>query len=333
MGRAVGVLAIAVVALAALAAALGFKSGGRGVQQSALSLQDQFVSVVKRVAPAVVQIETSSGLGSGILFDTKGDIVTNYHVVGTAKTFRVTLGNGGKILTGKLVGTFREDDLAVIRVGGANVKPATFGSSSSLKVGDIVLAVGNPLGFQSSVTEGIVSALRGPINEGAETGATLPSTIQTSAAINPGNSGGALVGLDGKVVGIPTLAPVDQELGTPATGIGFAIPSDIVKDIAGQLVKYGKVVNSHRAYLGVQLGDTGSGALVGSVVAGTGAAKAGIRAGDLIVSIAGHQVHGVADVSTALATLKPGQTVKVGLVRQDGSRTTVTVTLGEYPGG
>jgi S1-C subfamily serine protease len=137
------------------------------------------------------------------------------------------------------------DDLAVVHVPATGLQPATFADSSKLVVGDIVLAVGNPLGLQSTVTEGIVSALGRSVPESATV--TLPNVIQTSAAINPGNSGGALVDLNGSVVGIPTLALSDPQMGGAAVGIGFAIPSSVVSNIANQLITYGKVVNAQPA--------------------------------------------------------------------------------------
>jgi putative serine protease PepD len=152
----------------------------------------------------------------------------------------VILADGQK-LAGTLVGTYPAGDLAVIHVTGTNLKPATFGDSSKLVAGDIVLAVGSPLGLQGSVTEGIVSAIGRKVAESKTV--TLPDVIQTSAEINPGNSGGALVDLAGEVVGIPTLTALDPELGnTAAAGIGFAIPSNVVVDVAGQLVGHGRVV-------------------------------------------------------------------------------------------
>ena len=298
---------------------------------SALGLQGEFVSAIAAVSPSVVVIETSSGLGSGIVFDAKGDIVTNAHVVGTSRTFTVTLADGRQ-LHGTLVGTFASDDLAVIRVSGSNLRPATFGDSSKLVVGDIVLAVGNPLGLQSSVTQGIVSAVGRTVSE--PNGAALPNVIQTSADINPGNSGGALVDLSGAVVGIPTLAAVDQQLGGSAPGIGFAISSNTATDIANQLITYGRVVDSHRAYLGVQAIDTigAPGAVVYSVKAGGPAALAGIVRGEAITSVDGKATATAADLTTVLAGLTPGLSVKVTIVRPDGSRATVTAVLGELPG-
>jgi S1-C subfamily serine protease len=278
-----------------------------------------------------VQIETSEGLGSGIVFDAAGDIVTNNHVVGTAKTFTVTTSNG-KQLEGTLVGSFAPDDLAVIKVKSTSLRPADFADSSKLRVGDIAIAIGNPLGLSSSVTDGLVSALHRTSSEG--NGVTLPNTIQTSAPINPGNSGGALVDISGRVIGIPTLAAEDPQLGGAAAGIGFAIPSNVVRDIAGQIVNHGHVVNSHRGFLGITIGDTGgNGVYVGSVSSGSPAAKAGIVAGDVITAVNGTPTPTSNDLGTVLADLKPGDTVKVKVTHQNGGTSTVNVTLGQYPGG
>jgi S1-C subfamily serine protease len=297
----------------------------------ARSLQHQFVAVVKAVAPSVVQIESGGDLGSGVVLDRAGHIVTNAHVVGASTRLTVTLASG-KRYTGRLVGAFAADDLAVVDIDAPGLKPLAFAPSSELEVGDIVLAVGNPLGLRSSVTQGIVSAVGRNVTEPG--GATIPNAIQTSAPINPGNSGGALVDLDGRLVGVPTIAATDPQLG-PATGIGFAIPSDTVRDIADQLLRSGRVVNSHRAYLGIQVGDTfgGGGVYVGEVSPGGPAAKAGIQSGDVITSVAGQATSSAADLAQVLAGLRPGRSVAVLLLRPDGSRTTVRVTLGQYPGG
>ena len=325
--------ALALLVLGASYAATKRKAAPKAQQSSSVAeqLQQEYEGVVDAVEPSVVQIQTSEGLGSGIVFDSKGDIVTNNHVVGTAKTFKVTLASG-KQVSGTLVGTFAPDDLAVIHVDAAGLKAARFADSSKLKVGQIALAVGNPLGFRSSVTDGIVSALGRTVAEPG--GATLPNVIQTSAAINPGNSGGALVDLDGAVIGIPTLGVSDPQMGGAAAGIGFAIPSSTVTDIAGQLVSNGKVTSSRRAYLGIRVGDTsgGKGALVGAVTAKGPAATAGIVVGDRIVSVAGQKTATTSDLGNVLAGLKPGQKVSIQLLRQNGSHVMVSATLGEYPG-
>ncbi len=296
----------------------------------ALAYQEAITDVVRRLSPSVVQIQNPQGLGSGIVFDSKGDIVTNYHVVETGGPFTVTA--GAHTYSATLVGRFPPDDLAVIRVSGANLSPATFADSSKLEVGDVAIAIGNPLGLRSSVTDGIVSAFRQGVSEG--NGVAIPLMIQTSAPINPGNSGGALADLEGRVIGIPTLAATDPQFGGSAPGIGFAIPSNLVEDIATQIIRNGHVVNSHRAFLGVQIGTTGGpGVYVASVQPGGPAAKAGIKAGDVITAINGRPTATLDDVSSVLSELKPGRTVKLRIVTQGGTQKTVQVTLGTFPGG
>ena len=299
---------------------------------AALAFQHAITAVVRRLSPSVVQIQDPSGLGSGIVFDTNGDIVTNNHVVGGSDNGPFTVTAGAHSYGAKLVGRFAPDDLAVVRVAGAQLTPAAFANSSALAVGDFAIAIGNPLGLRSSVTDGIVSAFRPGVSEG--NGVALPLMIQTSAAINPGNSGGALADLQGRVIGIPTLAATDPELGgSAAPGIGFAIPSNLVKDIATQLIRFGHVVNSHRAYLGVGIADTGgAGVLVQRVTSGGPAAKAGIRTGDVIVSLNGHQTPTINDLTSAASELKPGTTVTVGIQTQGGDHKTVQLRLGEFPG-
>jgi S1-C subfamily serine protease len=292
--------------------------------------------VVAKVRPQVVEISTSTGLGSGVIYDTRGDIVTNDHVVGSATTFTVHLVDG-QSLSGSLVGAYPPDDLAVIRVTGArSLSPATFGNSGALQVGDIVFAVGNPLGLASSVTEGIVSYNGRTVSEG--NGVELPSTIQTSAPINPGNSGGALVNLDADVVGIPTLAAVDQQEGGAAAGIGFAIASNTVRQIVPQLIATGHVTNSGRAALGIAgadaadaLGNPG-GVIVSQVTPGGAAARAGITTGDVITAINGQPVTSLADLQNILAGLTPGAGATVTLTGQNGATRTVHVVLGQLAG-
>jgi putative serine protease PepD len=299
---------------------------------SAAVLERQFVAVVRQVQPEVAQIQTDSGLGSGVIFDATGAIVTNAHVVAGASSLSVTLADGRRY-SARLVGSYVPDDLAVVSIGsGHGLKPARFADSSKVEVGDLVLAVGNPLGLQSSVTDGIVSGVGRDVSEGQ--GVVLPGAIQTSAPINPGNSGGALVDLEGRVIGIPTLAASNPQIGGTAAGIGFAIPSNVVTDIAGQIVRQGRVVNSHRAALGVSLADNpaGTGAVIAAVQSGGPAAKAGIGPGDTIEAINGKRVTSADDVATALAGMAPGQKLAVTVARPDGTTSTRTVTLGQRPG-
>ncbi len=311
----------------------------------ALNLQAAYQSVVRNVLPSVVQIQTPVGLGSGVIFDAKGNIVTNAHVVGKSTTFQVTLANAAKPVAGTLVGTYPADDLAVIHVDAGNLRPATFGDSTKLSVGDIVLAMGNPLGLSSSVTNGIISAVGRTVSEPPSSdspGATLPNVIQTSAAINPGNSGGALVDLHSHVIGIPTLAAEDpaqgQTSGGAAPGIGFAIPSSIVTDIAGQLIKSGRVTDSHRAALNIAVTGIadpyGNAAGVGivKVTQGGAAQQAGLQPGDIITAIDGRATSSPSALAQVLAQLSPGQTVTVAITDSSGNQRKVHVTLGQLPG-
>jgi putative serine protease PepD len=299
------------------------------VSPSAQGLQGQFVQIVKQVCPSVVLVRTSQGLGSGIVFDAKGDIVTNNHVVANSNSFQVVLA-GGKQYAAKLVGSFGPDDLAVLHVNAPGLQPATFADSKSLSVGDMTLAIGNPLGLQSSVTEGIVSALGRTVNE--NNGVALPHAIQTSAAINPGNSGGALVDLQGKVIGIPTLAAIDPQLGGgSAPGIGFAIPSNTVRNIAGQLIAHGSVSNSGRAYLGIQGKTTTTGGVLVTQVQPGAPVKASVSVGDVITAVNGSATPNLSTLTDVLAGLKPGQVVNVAVTHPDGSRQAVQAALGQYP--
>jgi S1-C subfamily serine protease len=193
----------------------------------------------------------------------------------------------------------------------------------------MVLAIGNPLGLQSSATQGIISATSRTVSEG--NGVALSSVIQTSAAVNPGNSGGALIDLRGRVVGIPTLAATDPELhDSAAPGIGFAISSNSVRGVVRQLVATGHVSRSGRAALGADLrSDPDGGALVAGVTPDGPAARAGIRAADVIVTVAGRRVATVDDVVAVLATLRPGRSVRVGLITSAGAHQAVRLTLGE----
>ncbi|MFL6053217.1 MAG: S1C family serine protease [Actinoallomurus sp.] len=304
-------------------------------------LEQDYERVVKAVLPSVVQIDTDAGLGSGVVYDNRGDIVTNSHVVAGANRLTVTTATGKKAIPATLVGEYAPDDLAVVRVNGASLRPARFGDSSRLTVGKIVLAMGNPLGLSGSVTSGIVSALGRTVSsarEGAFPGATIAGAVQTSAPINPGNSGGALVTLENEVIGIPALAASDPQIGGAAAGIGFAIPSNTVKLIVDQLIKSGRVTNSGRAALGVTVRDVAdlSGNVVGvgvvTVTKDGPAERAGIRPNDIIVSVGGTKTPNTSDVTDVIAGLKPGETVPVVVQHPDGSRSTVKITLGELPG-
>jgi S1-C subfamily serine protease len=299
--------------------------------------QAAFENVIQRVLPSVVEIRSSTGLGSGVVYDADGDIVTNAHVVGTDQQFQVLAAGSATTFQAVLVGSYPPNDLAVIKVtGGQGLQPATFADSSQAQVGAIVLAMGNPLGLSATVTNGIISATGRTVTEpatGQSPGATLPDMLQTSAPINPGNSGGALVDLQGQVLGIPTLAANAPE-GGAAPGIGFAIPSNQVKRIGDQLVQTGSVTDSGRAALGVQvttvLDQTGHprGVAVVAVTPGGPADAAGIRPGDIIVSVEDQQTPTAQSLGAVLAGLHPGQAVRV-TVERGNSQENLQVTLGQ----
>jgi S1-C subfamily serine protease len=238
----------------------------------------------------------------------------------------------------RLVGEFTPDDLAIIKVGkgAGTLRPVHWADSAKARVGAIVLAIGSPLGLTDSVTQGIVSAtgrtVTGPTIHG-HLPTVIVDAVQTSAAINPGNSGGALMLLSGDVLGIPTLSAQNPELGSPADGIGFAIPSNTVRSISKQLIKTGKVTRSDRASLQIQ-GETHvnssrkpDGVTVVAQKAGGAAAKAGIKPSDVIAGVAGQVTPDVAALENTLIAFRPGQQVKVEVLR-DGNPRQLIVRLG-----
>ncbi|MFF3497658.1 S1C family serine protease [Streptomyces sp. NPDC003247] len=342
---------VCALALIAGCSAAGSSGGETATRQSvrrevvtrADDLEDAYQKVIKDVLPSVVQLRTGNGLGSGVVYDDQGHIVTNAHVVGVARTLEVTTATSRSALAATVVYSYPEQDLAVVKLDRApdGLRPATFGDSAKVEVGQIVLAMGSPLGLSSSVTQGIVSATGRTVTEGGAeggTGATLTNMVQTSAAINPGNSGGALVGLDGQVIGIPTLAAVDPGFGdSAAPGIGFAIPASTVRSLADQIVRDGRVTASGRAALGI----TGrtyvdaefrpAGVAVVEVTGGGAADRAGLEAGDVITALGDTGVTTITSLSEALAAQRPGQRTTVTFTR-DGRERTVEVTLGEQEG-
>lgn len=304
-------------------------------------------AVIAKVRPSVVEVNVSLGrggaIGSGVIIDKRGYIVTNNHVVDGAQSIQVVLYDGTQ-LTGQLVGTDPADDLAVIKINApANIAVATIGDSSKLQIGQDVLAIGNPLGITQTVTNGIISALNRSVNEG-QGGAILPNVIQTDAPINPGNSGGALVDLQGNLIGIPTMAAIDPEFNTPANGVGFAIPSNRVNFIVPQIIANGHVTHTGRAALGISglsvdptlaAQDNLSvdhGVLIANVVSGGAADHAGLQTGDVIVQIDNTAISDESTLIDVLANKNPGDKVTVKVYRGN-QQLTVNVTLGELQSG
>ena len=271
------------------------------------------------------------GLGTGVIVDPKGFILTNNHVVGDADEIEVRL-NDGRKLKAEVVGRDERSDLAVIKVKASGLVAAKLGDSESLKIGEWVVAAGNPFGLENTITAGIVSAKGRSIMGGGQ----YEDFIQTDAAINPGNSGGPLVNLSGEVVGINT-AIFSRSGGY--MGIGFAIPISMAKSVMSSLIENGKVV---RGWLGVGIQNltddlarsfkhSGTeGALIGHVDSKGPAAKGGLKQGDIVVAIDGDRVKEINQLRNRVASLKPGSTVKLDVVRA-GTPMNISIKVGELP--
>jgi len=329
----------------------------------------------RRSAPGVVQITTTStqtvepdpflnpygfpqerrqqALGSGFVMDTRGHIVTNFHVVEEADEIEVSFSNRDSVVA-KLVGKDPSTDLAVLKVDvdARALTPLELGNSDRLQVGDSVVAIGNPLGLERSVTAGIISALHRPLT--APNDFTIDDVIQTDAAINSGNSGGPLISANGKVIGVNTAIATGNTGASGNIGIGFAVPINTVENVVRQLIEEGRV---EHPFIGVgaqaidaQIAELFNlpverGLLVVRVYGGSGAGKAGLRAGmtevvvagqsyrlggDIIVEIDGRPVTAPEDLRQAISGKKPGEKITIEAYRGDDKRT-FEVTLGRQP--
>lgn len=274
-----------------------------------------------------MQQYTSSGAGSGVILSQDGYIATNYHVIDGANTITVREYDGNEYKA-TLVGSDEKTDLAVLKIEATGSSPVTFGDSSSLKVGDTAIAIGNPLGeLGGTVTTGIISALDREIQINNET----MTLLQTNAAINPGNSGGGLFNANGELIGIVNA----KSTGEAVEGLGFAIPSNIAKTIIEDLMSDGYV--SNRPYLGVSLQDqtnqygfnkSSTSVYIASVVANSAASKAGLTSGDQIVSVDGKEVSSASEVKTIINQHSANDTIEITIIRNNQQKT-VQVTLGE----
>lgn len=295
--------------------------------------------IAKRVSPAVLSIEVKSGqsgdVGSGVMIDPQGYIITNNHVVSLAATDPQTtitaVFSDGTRTTAKVVGTDPLTDLAVIKVNVKNPTVMQIGKSAQLEPGDPVIAVGSPLGLENSVTSGIVSALHRPVTSQSDSG-DAPVTydaIQTDAPINRGNSGGALVDSTGALIGInSSIAPSGTDGNGGSIGIGFAIPSDQAMKIATALIKDGKVTHADIGINAASVSaETSEGAQAQNVAPGGPAANAGIKEGDTITRLAGRLIRNAPELTVAVREHNPGEVVAVQLIRA-GALLTVDVTLG-----
>ena len=296
--------------------------------ESGLSVNE----IYRRSYKGVVQITVSSQTfgnqtqqaeGSGFVYDSNGDIVTNQHVVAGANSITVTFWNG-KNVKATLVGTDPSTDLAVIHVSvpSSQLHPLPLGNSSAVQVGSGVVAIGSPFGLAETVTSGIVSALHRSIDSPNQF--TITNSIQTDAAINHGNSGGPLLNSQGRVIGVN--AQIRSE-SNGSEGVGFAIPSDTVRSVATQLIASGK---AEHAYLGVSIDSTAANARIAGTRPNTPARRAGMKAGDVVTALGGKQISTGDELASAIAAHKPGDTVSVTYTR-DGKSHTVSVKLATRP--
>ena len=286
-------------------------------------------------APVQPQTEREQSLGSGVIVNPDGYILTNNHVVAGASDVEVFTQNHHKYKA-RIIGTDSRTDIAVLKIDATGLPTVSIGDSSALKVGDLVFAIGDPFGIGETATMGIVSAKGRALHGTVE---RYEDFIQTDAAINPGNSGGALIDLRGDLIGINTAILAANGGGNQ--GIGFAIPINMARNVMDQIIAHGKVV---RGYLGVSIQDVnpdlaqafglkqGGGALVGDVSAGGPAARAGLKRGDIILQLNGKAVSDANDLSLRVAELAPGSVAHLEVYR-NGKTVQIDVTLGTYPEG
>jgi S1-C subfamily serine protease len=342
--------------------ALASSDGGRALTVNQIYSQDSpgvvYITAEQKAQPSPFnpfgQSQGGTATGSGFVIDNDGHILTNNHVVAGSDNVTVRVGGeDGQTFDAKVVGSDPSTDVAVLEVnsGSEQLQPLELGSSAGVKVGDPVVAIGNPFGLDRTATAGIVSAVQRQI--AAPNGFTIENAIQTDAPINPGNSGGPLLDSEGKVIGINSQIESGGQ-STGNVGIGFAVPIDTAQEIAQELISTGQVQHAYMGISGADLTpqiadvlnlDANSGALVQAVVPNSPAAKAGIEAGDATVSVAGQRIRaggdvitavdgnpvsGMDDVIAAVDGKKPGDSLELTLLR-GGDQRTVTVQLAERP--
>ena len=302
-------------------------------QEGGLSLQDIYEKCIPSTVSILCEMQRGSATGSGVVLSQDGYVITNYHVVEGAAAISV-LFTDGRQLSARMVGGDKLSDLAVLQVDAQDLTPAEFGDSDALRVGDTVVAIGDPLGIElrGTMTDGIVSA----INRNLTTDGRTLTLIQTNAALNSGNSGGPLINCYGQVIGINTMKIGDYVNSAGVEGLGFAIPSTTVKLIIDQLLSQGYV--SGRPELGIQGVDIPElyqyyyrmpeGVYVNGVASGSDAAAKGIEVKDIILAIDGERVTSVEDIETILYNYQPGDTVAV-IVYRGGYQYEVDIVLGE----
>lgn len=296
------------------------------------------VEISDRIRPAIAQLQVRladhTSTGSGVIFRSDGHLLTNFHVVDGATDIQVVLSSGHQ-LSGRVVGSDRDTDMAVVKIDGGPFPVATLGSADELKAGQTAIAIGSPMGLAGgpSVTVGVVSALHRQV-KGRVDGPTLVDMVQTDAPISPGSSGGALLDDSGSVIGITTVAASGD---SSADGLGFATPIDVARSVAEELIATGKVVH---VWIGVEGNDldgptagalnVDGGAMVAQVTNGSPAQQAGLNARDVIVAVNGTQVRSMGELVVALRGRAPGEAVTLEVMR-DKTHRTMNVVLAARP--
>jgi S1-C subfamily serine protease len=298
------------------------EAAGSDAPGTAVPADEPIANAAAIIIPSVVQIQSQGGVGSGVIYDSNGLILTAAHVVAGADIVTVRF-NDGEEMEGTVLGGTSGADVAVVQVDRTGLPAAELALGEDALVGQMAIAVGSPWGLQGTVTSGIISA----VDQSIPSGGSARAVLQTDAAINPGNSGGPLVDRDGRVLGINVSI---FSLSGANDGVGFAVPIDVASDIAEQVVAGDSI---ETAFLGVSVGNVESGqagALIAEVTPGSAAAEAGIEVDDLVISIDGVEVQGGSDLAAQVQTHRPGTTVEIVLVR-NGEQLTIDATLDQRP--
>ncbi|MGA8039129.1 MAG: trypsin-like peptidase domain-containing protein [Acidimicrobiia bacterium] len=277
------------------------------------------------ILPSVVQIQSADGVGSGVVYDADGLIITAAHVVAGNDTVTVRL-NDGEQIQGTVLGGTSDADVALVKVERTGLTPATLALDSTPRVGEMAIAVGSPWALQGTVTAGIVSAVNQPIGC-LQPGGNCRSLLQTDAAINPGNSGGALVDRQGRLIGINV--SIFSASGAN-DGVGFAVPVSVANDIAQAVINGEDLGTAYLGVVGRNVDSGRAGAMITEVAPDSGASQAGVQVGDLVISLDGVPVQGIDDLAAQVRTHRPGTTVDMTVVR-NGQEMTLSVTLGDLP--
>ena len=300
-----------------------------------------YAKASKGVVSVAAREGSGTSTGTGFVIDDRGTIVTNAHVVGEVGTAQVRFGDQGRTIDAPVLGRDASSDLAVLRVDPSQtgrLYPLKLADSGKVKIGDNVVAIGNPFGLDRTATAGIVSGLGRHI--AAPNGFDIDEVIQTDAPINPGNSGGPLLDARARVIGVNSQIETGPGLGRGNVGIGFAVPSNAVRDVVPRLAQGKKILH---AYLGIETSTVpegvytarglspDEGVYVQNTRGGGPADRAGIRTGDVVVNVAGRRVSEPADLSQAIQARQPGDTIRVEVVHGDGTREEVPVKLGRRP--